>query len=153
MKARLKTRLLLLLVAAALGFGSQLVIPKHSVAPSKAEQLDFSADIARVEQAFAKRQSKIWLTLPATVDRLLADDNKGIRHQKFIVKVANLKLLVAHNIDLAPRVPISLGEPIVIRGRYEWNAKGGVLHWTHRDPNAQLNAESGYIKAAGKIYH
>ena len=40
-----------------------------------------------------------------TVSRILADDNGGSRHQRYILRLDSGKtLLVAHNIDLAPRV-------------------------------------------------
>jgi hypothetical protein len=39
------------------------------------------------------------------VKAILRDDNEGSRHQKFILSLDNgLTVLVAHNIDLAPRI-------------------------------------------------
>jgi hypothetical protein len=73
------------------------------------------------------------ITVEAIVIKLLTDDNKGSRHQKFIVKVADISLLIVHNIDIAPRVPISVGDIIKLKGEYEWNQHGGLIHWTHRD--------------------
>ena len=40
-----------------------------------------------------------------TVVRMLADDNVGSRHQRFIICLASGRtILIAHNIDLAPRI-------------------------------------------------
>ena len=40
-----------------------------------------------------------------TVIRLLSDDNQGSRHQRFIIKQSSGRtLLIAHNIDLAPKI-------------------------------------------------
>ena len=50
---------------------------------------------------------------------MLKDDLEGARHQRFVI---------SHNIDLAPRVPMALGDHLEARGRYEWNAEGGLLH-------------------------
>jgi hypothetical protein len=76
------------------------------------------------------------LNVPSAV----ADDNDGSRHQ-----------LVAHNIDLAPRImSLGPGDTVVFNGEYEWNAKGGLIHWTHRDPNGQHQA--GWLKHDGETY-
>ena len=92
-----------------------------------------------------------WVETTATVYRLLPDDNVGSRHQRFLVRAPNgHSLLIAHNIDLAPRVPLREHQSIEIRGMFEWNDKGGVIHWTHHDP--QRRHTGGYIEAAGKQY-
>lgn len=107
---------------------------------------------ARVAEAFAKRESKVHVTGGAVVSKVLPDDNDGSRHQRFLIKLASgSTLLVAHNIDLAPRVEsIRAGDSIEFSGIYEWNAKGGVVHWTHRDPSGRHAA--GWIKHDGRTY-
>lgn len=86
------------------------------------------------------------------VVKVLPDDNTGSRHQKFILKLSSGQtVLVTHNIDLAPRVSsISPGDTVAFNGEYEWNEKGGVVHWTHHDPNGKH--EAGWLKAAGRTY-
>ncbi len=86
----------------------------------------------------------------AQVIKLLADDNIGSRHQKFIVKSNLHTILIAHNIDLAPRVPVTLGDVLSIKGAYEWNDRGGVVHWTHHDP--QNKQVGGWIELNGKKF-
>ncbi|MBT8079143.1 MAG: DUF3465 domain-containing protein [Gammaproteobacteria bacterium] len=83
---------------------------------------------------------------------VLSDDNDGSRHQRFIVRLSSGRtLLIAHNIDLAPRVPsIRVGDTVSFNGEYEWNDKGGVIHWTHRDP--QNRHQAGWIEHKGKRY-
>ncbi len=82
---------------------------------------------------------------------MLSDDNEGSRHQRFIVKVSGgHTVLVAHNIDVAPRVPIKSNRNIAIYGQYEWNEKGGVVHWTHADSIG--THEGGWIEFQGKVY-
>ena len=86
------------------------------------------------------------------VVRVLSDDTDGSRHQRFIVRLGSGRtLLIAHNIDLAPRVvSIRVGDKISFNGVYEWNDKGGVIHWTHLDP--QNRHQGGWIEHRGKRY-
>jgi hypothetical protein len=86
------------------------------------------------------------------VSRILSDDNIGSRHQRFIVTLpSNQTILVAHNIDIAPRVPaLSIGDTISFNGIYERNSKGGVVHWTHHDPNGRHAA--GWLIKNGRKY-
>ena len=86
------------------------------------------------------------------VVRVLADDNDGSRHQRFIVRLASGRtLLVAHNIDLAPRVSsLRVGDRVSFNGEFEWNEQGGVIHWTHRDP--QNRHPAGWIEHEGRRY-
>lgn len=98
---------------------------------------------------WSREQDNAWVTFDAEVYRLLPDDNKGSRHQRFLVRTpGGQSLLIAHNIDLADYAPLSEGSQVEIRGQFEWNEKGGVVHWTHHDP--QGRRDGGYIKVAGK---
>lgn len=87
-----------------------------------------------------------------TVSRVLSDDNEGSRHQRFIVRLSSGRtLLIAHNIDLAPRVPsLSVGDTVSFYGEYEWNDRGGVIHWTHHDPRG--NHVGGWVEHKGRRY-
>lgn len=108
-------------------------------------------DNPAIEQAFAAKQSNIQVSGKGLVTKLLADDNKGSRHQKFLVKInAQQTLLFAHNIDLAPRVPLQVGDEVSFNGEYVYNPKGGIIHWTHLAP--QGDHEAGWIMLDGKKY-
>jgi hypothetical protein len=85
------------------------------------------------------------------VRRLLTDDNDGSRHQRFILQLGNRDtLLIAHNIDLAKRVPLGMGDRVKFRGMYEWNELGGLVHWTHHDPHGV--EDGGWIAYRRKKY-
>ena len=86
------------------------------------------------------------------VIRVLSDDNEGSRHQRFLIRInTGQTLLVAHNIDIAPRIPsLRNGDVVSFNGEYEWNDKGGVIHWTHRDLRG--NHVSGWVQHDGKKY-
>jgi hypothetical protein len=84
------------------------------------------------------------------VRRVLPDDNDGSRHQRFILELAEGQtVLVAHNIDLAPRLTsLDPGDTVAFYGEYESNAQGGVIHWTHHDP-ARRHVD-GWLKHEGR---
>ena len=86
------------------------------------------------------------------VEKILPDDREGRRHQRFILKLdSGQTLLVAHNIDLAPRVaPLTKGDRVAFFGEYEWNPQGGVLHWTHHDPRGRH--VGGWLEHKGVRY-
>ena len=67
-------------------------------------------------------------------------------HQKFILKLSSGQtLLISHNIDMAPRInSLKKGDTIDFYGEYEWNSKGGVVHWTHHDSRG--NHVGGWLK-------
>ena len=111
-----------------------------------------SADDSVVYNAFNSKTSNIQVTANAVVSRILADDTIGSKHQKFIIRMPNSQtILVAHNIDLAPRVPnLQVNKSITVYGEYEWSDKGGTIHWTHIDPNK--NHIDGWIKYLDNKY-
>lgn len=105
----------------------------------------------KIRQAKEDYNSRFWMSTEATVIKNLKDDLKGSQHQKFLIELApDITLLVAHNIDLAPRAPVQKGDKIKIKGRYEWNNRGGVLHWTHHDPKGKQ--EGGWIYADNRYF-
>lgn len=117
----------------------------------KARQVE-SVQLAEVNDAYQRRASNIWVQGRGNVVKLLADDTKGARHQRFLVKVATGQtLLFAHNIDLASRIsPLQVGDEIEFKGEYVYNPKGGIIHWTHHDPAGQR--QSGWIKRQGQTF-
>ena len=102
-----------------------------------------SRDDARVDRGrqLGKGDTDEWIEVGGIGTRLLNDDDDGSRHQRFIIDIGNRQtLLIAHNLDLSERVPVSLGDRVGVRGVYEWNDLGGLVHWTHHDP---LGVEAG----------
>lgn len=71
-----------------------------------------------IEQIFEQHQSNVQLEIIGKVIKILPDDLEGIRHQKFTIKIAEGQtILVAHNIDLAPRVDaLTTGDEATIYG-------------------------------------
>ena len=105
-----------------------------------------------IGRAFASRASDIQVEGEGTVIRVLSDDMNGSRHQRFIVQLeSGQTLLIEHNIDVAPRINgLEEGDSVRFFGEYVWNAKGGIIHWTHHDPRGRHVA--GWIVHNGKTY-
>jgi hypothetical protein len=102
--------------------------------------------------AIRDRQSDAWVSGEGVVSRILPDDLDGSRHQRFILRLSTGDtVLVAHNIDLAPRVAdLKVGATVEFQGEYEWNDSGGVIHWTHHDPAGAH--PSGWLRYRGEKY-
>ena len=105
-----------------------------------------------ITNAFERKQSNVVVECEFDVIKLLRDDNEGSRHQKMLLQLpaTSHTVLLAHNIDLAPRVPAREGDKVIVRGEYEYSDKGGVVHWTHHDPRGKHPA--GWIEHQGKRY-
>ena len=121
-------------------------------APRPSSSTPSQARAGGVAAAHARRSTGAWVEDRGRVAKLLADDRRGSRHQRFLLRVdGGPTILVAHNIDLAPRVePLQVGDAVRFRGEYEWNARGGVLHWTHGDPDGRR--EGGWLEVDGRRY-
>jgi hypothetical protein len=157
-----KMKHLLALLIFALGLALLNSLNKQQLLDSQAayEPLPLVADSntnvlgtdVLIAEAFRNGRSNVQLGGEGIVSRILADDNEGSRHQRFLVRLASgQSLLVAHNIDLAPRIEqLRNGDSIEFYGEYEWNAKGGVIHWTHHDPKGIHSG--GWLKHQGRVY-
>ncbi len=142
--SRQKQRIGLIIGFIVLGYYASQFSPEQAY--SGAEQP------VNIEQLIKQRQSDVQINLTAQVFRVLKDDLKGSRHQRFLIKLSGGEtILIAHNIDLAPRIDeLQKGDIITVYGEYEWNEKGGVIHWTHHDP-AKRHID-GWIEHNGNRY-
>ena len=133
-------------IAAAL-LAAWLLLPQHQKGPPPSES-PVSTQTASPDGNQATRE----VTGQGTVIHVLPDDTRGARHQRFILRLASgHTLLVAHNIDLAPRVsPLRIGDTIDYHGEYIPNARGGLVHWTHRDPSGRH--EAGWLRREGTTF-
>ncbi len=111
-----------------------------------------SMDAGAITEAFAAHRNLPQVHGSGIVTKVLKDDTKGLQHQKFLLKVSdNITILIAHNIDLAPRVAdVKEGDVVEFKGEYIYTPKGGTVHWTHKDPRG--NHQAGYLKHNGKTY-
>lgn len=143
-------KLIFLLIAVAIMYGLEWVQEQGLSLPNPSSK---SQDSSRaVGIAYENRQSDIQVQGQGTVSRVLPDDLDGSRHQRFILELdTGQALLIAHNIDLAPKVAgLNKGDTVEFYGEYEWNSKGGVIHWTHHDPSRRHI--DGWLKHRGQTY-
>jgi len=126
-------------------------ISQPSVQAPQTESAAAAGD-SLIQAAYENRQSDVQVEGAGRVVKVLPDDNKGSRHQKFILELASGQtILIGHNIDLAPRIrDLREGDSVSFYGEYEWNERGGVVHWTHHDP--QGRHVDGWLKHQGKRY-
>ena len=110
-------------------------------------------DDAAIVNDFHNHQSNVEVTADGTVVRLLADRTSSTgTHEQFIVKLSSgdLTVEIEHNISIARRVPLKEGDHVIVHGEYVWNSQGGLIHFTHHDP--QGTHEGGYIQDGGTTY-
>ena len=163
-----KTALLIILALAFFAVGRLSVSPESEPAHNNAlegpsgkntavlsthpAQTDDTEGRTVLANAYTRRLQDVPVEASGRVLKVLPDDNQGSRHQRFLLDTGlGHSLLVAHNIDLAPRVEgLQRGDIVQFKGEYVWNEKGGVLHWTHHDPDG--SQPGGWLKHNGRTY-
>lgn len=140
------------LVVTASAFFAFVSISCGSPGPATERRTAPIADDSPIGRAFTSRASNVQVEGEGRVTRVLPDDLNGGRHQRFVVRLASGQtLLVAHNIDIAPRIDgLKEGDSVRFTGEYVWNEEGGVIHWTHHDPEGRHVA--GWVKHNGKTF-
>ena len=125
-----------------------LVVTRRAGVPVAPETSGPGAAV--LAEAFRARLSEVPVAGEGIVARVLPDDNDGSRHQRFILRLATGQtVLVSHNLDIAPRLTaLQPGDTVSFKGVYEWNASGGVVHWTHHDPAGRHPA--GWLEHGGQ---
>ena len=109
-------------------------------------------DAGAITEAFGAQRNLPQVQGSGVVTKVLKDDTKDLKHQKFLLKVSdNITILIAHNIDLAPRVAdINAGDVIEFKGEYIYTPKGGTVHWTHKDPRG--HHQGGWLRHNNRTY-
>jgi hypothetical protein len=119
---------------------------------TSAEVRALSTEDETLLSLFERQESGVQVRGRGVVTQILADDNEGGRHQRFILRLeSGQTLLIAHNIDIAPRLDgLAAGDDVEFYGEYYYSEEGGGVHWTHSDPDGSHIA--GYLKWNGDIY-
>ena len=112
-----------------------------------------SPDNAAIAIAFAGHRSRIEVTALGRIVRVLTDEaSEAGTHQRFILALTGptQTVLVTNNVSIGRRVPIAVGDTVLVHGEYVWNTEGGLVHFTHHDP--QRTHEGGWIERDGIRY-
>lgn len=118
----------------------------------QSSEQNLAADDSQLVQAMEnKRRVNFVEGSNMTVVKILPDDNSGLTHQKWIVKLSNGKLLQAvYNTDMCPHVPLQVGDVVAMGGMFLWTGQGGLIHWLHHDPRG--TRPDGYVMVNGTYY-
>jgi hypothetical protein len=139
---------LFLILAAVLTYG--ILLEQGVFTPGLPDSIPKAG--INLQKAYNSKKSNIQVQGKGVVVKILPDDRHGSKHQRFVIKLgAQQRLLVAHNIDIAPRIKhLNAGDVVEFYGEYEWDPRGGIIHWTHHDPHK--HHVSGWLKHNGITY-
>jgi len=111
-------------------------------------------DDRAVCDAYAAQRSRVEVVADGTVTRVLGvAPGRVSPHEGFLLRLGSgcaLVLRVEANTDFTGPIPIAEGQHVAVKGEYEFYPRGGVVHWTHRDPRGRH--EGGYIATGGRVY-
>ncbi len=112
------------------------------------------SDNAAIVRDYQDHNSNVEVTAEGTVVTVLPDrTGPSGRHEQFIIRLLtkDVTVEVEHNISIGRRVPVAEGDHVIVHGEYIWNAEGGLIHFTHHDP--QGTHEGGFVEDNGTIYN
>lgn len=85
------------------------------------------------------------------ITKILPDDTQGLPHQRWIVKLANgREIMAVYNIGEFARVPAKEGDTVNMGGEFKMTEVGGLIHWLHEDPRNRR--PDGYVEKDGVEY-
>lgn len=109
------------------------------------QKVDNPAFVTALTEGYATE-----VTVSGTVTRLLPDSTGPAGpHEDFDIDVAGREVEIDHNLTLAPRVPVEVGDRVTIHGQFEPDPGHPVIHYTH---HATDTHEGGWITLHGRRY-
>jgi hypothetical protein len=111
-------------------------------------------DNAQVCSAYGQGASDVEVIAQGTIVAMLGEsEGRSGEHEGFLLKLrkqCDMLLRIEVNTDITGPIPLHPGETAIVKGQYETDATGGVIHWTHHDPEGRH--VGGYIVVGGKTY-
>ncbi|MBD5654093.1 MAG: DUF3465 domain-containing protein [Candidatus Eremiobacteraeota bacterium] len=109
-----------------------------------------------IYDAWRAGRSHVEVTASGTIARVLGTRPGRISaHEGFLLHLRGaagrgLTVRVEDNVDFTGAIPLQPGADVVARGEYVYDSRGGIVHYTHRDPRGRHAA--GYVETGGKLY-
>ncbi|MBC5809786.1 MAG: DUF3465 domain-containing protein [Candidatus Eremiobacteraeota bacterium] len=111
---------------------------------------------AAVYDAWRAQRSRLEVTARGDVARDL-----GLRrgpsglHEGFLLHLRGagghgLTVRVETNVDITGPVAVHAGDAVEVRGEYVYDARGGLIHYTHHDP--RLRHPGGYLRVGDRTF-
>ncbi len=111
-------------------------------------------DDAALCRAYAAKQSHVEVVVSGRVTRDLGVQQGRVSpHEGFLMRLdsgCDAIVRVEANADFTGTFALAAGQPVTVKGEYEYYPRGGVIHWTHRDPRGRH--EGGYVETGGRHY-
>ena len=108
-------------------------------------------DNERLVEVFNEGQTGVWISGHGTVTQLPPDDATPSPAQRIVVRINdNFTVVLRHALDHSERVPAEKGDTVAFQGRYEWDARGGLVSFTYADEDQP--GGGGWIELEGTRY-
>jgi len=106
----------------------------------------------RLIESFEQGRTGIWVSAQAPVLEPLGDQEiAGTLNQRFTLRINDqMTVQVRHSVDDSERVPVAPGDLVSVQGYYQWDARGGFISNTHRDP--EQPGGGGWVEHKGTRY-
>ena len=88
--------------------------------------------------------------MTGTVQQVLPDGH-GPRgaHERFVLLADGVQVEIDHNLALADRAPVQVGDTVTVHGQFEPDSGQPIIHYTH---HATGQHEGGYIRLRNRSY-
>ncbi|MEO6990055.1 MAG: DUF3465 domain-containing protein [Candidatus Baltobacteraceae bacterium] len=109
-----------------------------------------------VAAAWQAHRSHVEVTASGSVARVLGTRvGPSGAHEGFLLHLRGaegrgLTIRVEDNVDLTGPIPLRAGDDVEVHGEYIFDPRGGLVHYTHRDPRG--HHPSGYVRVGGRLY-
>ncbi|MEA9355685.1 DUF3465 domain-containing protein [Bacteriovorax sp. PP10] len=106
--------------------------------------------IARLRSVMANHKGeKTQVLVTGTIAQIGKEDNSGLQHQKYNMKVdKDITLQIVSNLEFG-RIPLVVGKVTTVCGEF-LRVGQGMVHWTHFDPHGPH--ADGFTIVDGVLY-